>query len=517
MKEDGKFMGSLRAACFFLMSVPVLAWGDLTVDQKGDLEAIERKLQRIEDEIGQQSPQNINLSLSEAREWIDELKENAKLADSDPLLVRLNKRLSDLKGRSEGAVKESMELEKKKAAPIDKSKREKLDELLKIEVDLKKVSFKRDVAPIIADSCLGCHNAARKAGKFDASTYDSFMTQIEAGKPDDSHALNLIVGKAEPRMPRGNRGFPADWVNIWTTWIKQGAEFDGTNKKAPITEYMIDADAKRREKIAQLSPGELDSLHQLAADQQMLIVKPKLPVNSVETPNFILRTTLNERDAEYVSVLAEAIIEDAGPRFGKEAGDVIWPGRLGLIVFKDRYDYVAFARQIDNYSPEESEFGHIRLRPEFSYVVMTTQDSESSIDLLVAQQVLAAFFQTLGKGKMPSWAVYGVSRAEAVTWDRGGAAPVKKELHQAAKLMKEKEWPASLFDGKIPWVETAPLSASLFTYLAAENRKRVTDFEARLAEGVMPAEALKGVYNTDEKGLREQWYPWIMRKFGRGK
>ncbi|MBX9653136.1 hypothetical protein K2Y11_05895, partial [bacterium] len=246
-------MGSLRLVWIAWLIFPILAWGDLTADQKSDLEAIERKLQRIEDEIGQQSAQNINLSLSEAREWIDELKESAKLSDTDPLLIRLNNRLSDLKGRSEGAVKETMEREKKKAAPIDKSKREKLDELLKIEVDLKKVSFKRDVAPIIADSCLGCHNAARKAGKFDASTFDSFMTQIEAGKPDDSHALNLIVGKAEPRMPRGNRGFPADWVNIWTTWIKQGAEFDGTSKKAPITEYMIDADAKRREKIAKLS------------------------------------------------------------------------------------------------------------------------------------------------------------------------------------------------------------------------------------------------------------------------
>ena len=173
-------------------------------------------------------------------------------------------------------------------------------------------------------------------------------------------------------------------------------------------------------------------------EQQLLVINPKLPVISKETPNFLVRTTLDERDAEYVSVLAEAILEDVGPRFGKEPGDIVWPGRLGLIVFRDRYDYVAFARQVDNYSPEETEFGHVRLRPEFSYVVMTTQDSGNSMDLLVAQQVLSAFFQSLGQGKMPAWAVYGVARSEGAVWDTRGAQAVKRELHQAAQLMTKK-------------------------------------------------------------------------------
>ena len=517
MTEERKFMGSLRGALIVAIGLAGFALADLSPELKSDLEAIEKKLDRIDGEIGQLAPRDINLSLSEASEWLDEFKESSKLPANDPLIIRLSKQLDELKSKSEGAVKESMEREKMKAAPVDKSKREKLDELLKIEVDLTKVSFKRDVAPIIAESCLGCHNAARKAGKFDASTYASFVTQIEAGKPDDSHVLNLITGKAEPRMPRGNRGFPADWVDTWTAWIKQGAEFDGPNKKAPITEYLIDADAKRREKIAKLSPEELEALHQLAVDQQLSVVNPKLPVVSKETPNFIVRTTLDERDAEYVSVLAEAILEDVGPRFGKEPGDVVWPGRLGLIVFRDRYDYIAFARQIDNYSPEETEFGHVRLRPEFSYIVMTTQDSASSVDLLVAQQVLSAFFQTLGKGKMPPWAIYGIARSEGASWDTHGAPAFKRELHHAAQLMGEKEWPASLFEGQLPWVETAPLSASLFTYLAAENRKRITEFERVLADGLAPTEALRKVYGTDEKGLRADWYPWIIRKYGRGK
>ena len=45
----------------------------------------------------------------------------------------------------------------------------------------------------------------------------------------------------------------------------------------------------------------------------------------------------------------------------------------------------------------------------------------------------------------------------------------------------------------------------------------MTEFEKSLADGVDPVASLRKVYGIDEKGLRAEWYPWIIHKYGRGK
>src|SRR5262245_16942648 len=71
----------------------------------------------------------------------------------------------------------------------------------------KPVSFIGEVAPILKENCFACHDAKKRSGKYDMTTYEKLMTGgaggegITAGKHDDSEMYTLITSEKERRMP----------------------------------------------------------------------------------------------------------------------------------------------------------------------------------------------------------------------------------------------------------------------------------------------------------------------------
>lgn len=499
-------------ALAFLAGIHALA-AELPADLQDELDALHEKLVAVEKQIGKFSADKVEQSLAEAKDWIDEFAINAELFDDDPIVVALRMRLAELVDRASKAGKEAMK--PAVPSPAAKTASQKLDELLKIEVNLKNVSFKRDVAPIIAESCLGCHNANRTSGDFNAGTFATFIEHVVPGNPDESHVLNLVTGKSQPRMPRGGGGFSKEAVDVWTAWVQQGAKFDGPSEDAAITSYLVDGDAQRREKIRGLSSFDLEELHALAAQRQIDLVAPQRPVHSFQTQNFLVHTTLDKADAEYVAVLGEAILEELGPRYSRGREEAVWPGRLGLVVFRDRYDYVAFAKQVDNYSPEDFEFGHSRFRPEHQYVGMTTQVANASLDQLVAEQVIAAFYRSLGQGKMPDWAVHGLSRAMSTDWDPAGAPSVREDLRRSAELASQGRTLADMAGGKLPWGETSALSVGFFAFLSSTKPKEWDAFVTLLANGASADQAAAKSLSSSLASLTHGWRDWLDKKHRR--
>ena len=96
------------------------------------------------------------------------------------------------------------------------------------------VSFIRDVAPILKESCFGCHGAKNPKGKLDMTKYASLRhggtkdDPIVPGKPDESQLI-FRVSHANPavRMPpqAANKVLSAEQIETLRTWIAQGAEY----------------------------------------------------------------------------------------------------------------------------------------------------------------------------------------------------------------------------------------------------------------------------------------------------
>jgi len=111
----------------------------------------------------------------------------------------------------------------------------------------KPVSFINDVAPIFKENCLACHDAKKKAGKYDMTTYEKIMAggsngeQIAPGKPEQSDLHGLMVSKEQRRMPPRDKGeaVPKDKADVIARWIKEGAKLDaGIDAKADLVKEL---------------------------------------------------------------------------------------------------------------------------------------------------------------------------------------------------------------------------------------------------------------------------------------
>src|SRR5437899_8265847 len=96
------------------------------------------------------------------------------------------------------------------------------------------VSFINDVAPILKENCYACHDAKKRKGKLDMTTYESLRKggdnedPIVAGKPDDSLIIDLITAKSGKRMPPKENGdpLPKEKIAVIEKWIAEGAKLD---------------------------------------------------------------------------------------------------------------------------------------------------------------------------------------------------------------------------------------------------------------------------------------------------
>jgi mono/diheme cytochrome c family protein len=99
----------------------------------------------------------------------------------------------------------------------------------------KQVSFIKDVAPILVQNCIACHNPRKSEGKYSMTIFASLAkggaqgdgVTLEPGDPDASYLVELIRPDAEPRMPFKMDALPAEKVAVIETWVKQGAKYDG--------------------------------------------------------------------------------------------------------------------------------------------------------------------------------------------------------------------------------------------------------------------------------------------------
>jgi WD40 repeat protein len=103
----------------------------------------------------------------------------------------------------------------------------------------KPIEFARDVAPIFARYCTGCHNREDLEGDLSLESYDEIRKGLDTGplvlpgQPESSHLIRVLSGETEPKMPPGDRQRPsAEELALLKTWIEAGAR--GPGGESPI-------------------------------------------------------------------------------------------------------------------------------------------------------------------------------------------------------------------------------------------------------------------------------------------
>jgi hypothetical protein len=109
-----------------------------------------------------------------------------------------------------------------------------------------KISFARQVAPMLAKHCIACHGPKKPEGDFQLHTFARLMkagtselAAIVPGKPEESYLVELITSEdADVRMPKEAESLASTDIELVRRWISEGAKFDGPDAAAPIDSYL---------------------------------------------------------------------------------------------------------------------------------------------------------------------------------------------------------------------------------------------------------------------------------------
>ncbi|MBO0699643.1 MAG: DUF1553 domain-containing protein, partial [Zavarzinella sp.] len=100
---------------------------------------------------------------------------------------------------------------------------------LPARADDKPVNFVRDVRPILAKNCFGCHGPDEKQrkAKLRLDVEQSAKAVIVPGDTDASDLVKRITAEGDDRMPPAKVGpaLPPEQIEILSRWVKQGAKW----------------------------------------------------------------------------------------------------------------------------------------------------------------------------------------------------------------------------------------------------------------------------------------------------
>ena len=99
------------------------------------------------------------------------------------------------------------------------------------------VAFLKDVAPILVQNCIACHNPKKSESKYTMTTFAQLAKggvkgkgiTLVSGDPDASYFVELCRPDGEPRMPYKQDPLAKDKLDVIERWVKEGAKYDGAS------------------------------------------------------------------------------------------------------------------------------------------------------------------------------------------------------------------------------------------------------------------------------------------------
>ncbi len=194
------------------------------------------------------------------------------------------------------------------------------------------VSFINDVAPILKENCFACHDAKKRKGKLDMTTYANFRKggdnddPITPGKPDESSLIDRIIMKEAGRMPPKEAGdlLSKDKVAVIEQWIKEGAKLDAGLK--PDSDLLRELRVRWKPPVPPVAYKYPVNVNALAftPDNQKLVVGGYHELTVWDAAQGKLEKRINTRAerAYAMAFLPDGKLAVAGGRPGQE-GDVI--------------------------------------------------------------------------------------------------------------------------------------------------------------------------------------------------
>lgn len=193
------------------------------------------------------------------------------------------------------------------------------------------VSFINDVAPILQKHCFACHDAKKKKGKLEMSTFESFrkggskFDPIAAGKSKESLIIDLLTATDMTRMPPKDAGdaLKKEQIALIAKWIDEGAKLDqGCGVKSDLVRELRVRFVPPQPFVSHKFPVLINALA-FTPDNKKIVVggNHELTVWEAATGKLVRRVFTRAERAHAMQFLPDGKLVVAGGRPGQE-GDV---------------------------------------------------------------------------------------------------------------------------------------------------------------------------------------------------
>ena len=339
------------------------------------------------------------------------------------------------------------------------------------------VSFARDVAPMLIENCKGCHIAGRQAqGNFRMDTFAQLLRGGDSGKvivsdkPDESLLVKKLKGESGQRMPAGGRpALAPEKIELISTWIREGAAFDGTSPTSNIETVVNQAWA------AKASHEELFARRQDRALARWAKVLPNdAPARANSDQIFILGNVPKARVEELLKQLDKAI-SATEKSLDAPSNQPLVKGGIAIFVLKSRYDYGEFGRMTESRELPKEWQGHWQADPLDVYAVMADDSSadEKQQSALALQLVSGAYLGSFSG--VPTWFAEGVARNLVVAANRRSDVRVKAWQQALPTALQKIDKAETLLEGRVDEESAGLVGMAITSYMMDRSRRRQFD------------------------------------------
>jgi len=367
------------------------------------------------------------------------------------------------------------------------------------------VSFSADVAPVLAQHCVGCHGDQRPRENFSVFTYDRLMkggdagVPVTPGKPNDSLLIMKLEGKAADgaRMPLNKDPLPTTTIAKIRKWIEEGAKFDGPDAKMDVVRVAALA------KAAGSTHEQLSAERVKLADEQWRLVMPGIEADKAETGNFLVLGNIGPNTLKEIADSAEALTPKVGEIFKAPEGPLV-KGRLTMFVFRQRYDYSEFGKMVERRDVPPDSRGHWKFAVVEAYgALVQPKSNEFDMQPLIAEQLAGVYISSLGKNT-PHWFAEGCGRVAATKINAKDprVASWDAKLPQVVGEMPSSD---AFLTGKMGGEETDIASYSFVKFLMGDSKKFNMLLDGLKKNGDF-TQVFSATYGGSPNQVADAWY-----------
>ena len=367
-----------------------------------------------------------------------------------------------------------------------------------------KVSFSRDIAPVLAESCVGCHGTRNPPNDLSLASFQRMLRGGDngdlyvPGKPAESLLIMKLKGTAPDgqRMPRGRPALDDEVIAKFETWISEGAKFDGDDPAEGTARVAAVYVARH------MSHDDLADRRLELADRNCRIGNPGEDKEVVETENFQVMGNVIKSRLEEISQIAEQQHDEVSKVLKLPAGEPLVKGKLTLFVFSRQYDYSEYGTMVEKREIPRDWRGHWRFNIVDAYACLAPpRGEEDSSERIIAENLVGAYIESLGT--VPEWFSRGTARALSARLHPKAPA-VQQWDERIPGILSSGTKPEALFDNGYS-ASNASVIAYGFVKGLLGKQAQFNQLIAALKSGDDFDAAFQKVYRTEPEKLIVAW------------